>query len=483
MLSPHAMRSEVKDRWTAPVVGVLAALLAWQLLVPPVVGLADQGDFYRLWGWFGIDAITTDPEQRYFRYLIREWRIDPRDAKSSGFFSADLIFVGAAVALNALVSDPGVFDIRTLGAVRAVALLFCAYLLMRVARHGGAPMQALAGLALLFVVADAGYIAYFNSGFTEPGSLIFTLSTIALYVRLAVGEGNRGANAVAFALSCLLLIWSKPQNVVLAVPLALLAWRALATVGNRRWRFAAAACSVALLASSALYSALPPPLWYQQHVRHIAVFNSALLESGDPARDLRELGVDPRWAFLRGSFPWDEIVVRNAEALQREFHDRVDNATIAGFFARHPGRAVGLLKRSAHASLAVRVGLGQFEASSGRPPFARARWFALRSDFVERFGPHRFRWIVAILGLSVAVAALAWGRAQTRTQRLLAEGVLILALAAVAQYTVVALLQGPVAVSKGMMLFAFLYDATVVCSVAIVVHGLVRRYGTSTDKG
>ena len=50
-----------------------------------------------------------------------------------------------------------------------------------------------------------------------------------------------------------------------------------------------------------------------------------------------------------------------------------------------------------------------------------------------------------------------------------------LAVLAIVQYVVVALLQGPVAVSKGMMLFAFYYDATLVGAIAIVVDRLLRR--------
>ncbi len=133
--------SEAADRYTAAVLALLAALLVGQLLIPPIVGLADQSDFDRLWRWFGIESAVTDPEQRYFRYLIREWRIDPSNAHSSGFLSADLLFVAASVQLNALLSKAGTYDIRTLGAVRIAALLFVAFLLMRAAARGGLAMR------------------------------------------------------------------------------------------------------------------------------------------------------------------------------------------------------------------------------------------------------------------------------------------------------------------------------------------------------
>ena len=474
MLAAAAMHSDTPDRWTGPVLALLAALLAGQLLIPPVVGLADTYDFSRLWDWFGISAPTDDPSQRYFGYLIREWRIDPTAARPSGFVSADLIFVAASVALNGLISEQGVYDLRTLGAVRAAMLLLCAYLLMRVARHGGVAMQATAAIALLFVVADVGYIAYFNSGFTEAGALLFGLLTIALFLRLVVGEGARTVNVIALVASCVLLIWSKPQNILLAAPLAWLAWRATASPGSRSSHIVAGMCVVVIVVGAALYRSFPPPLWYAQQIRHIAVFNSLLLESQDPAADLRELGVDPRWAVLRGRFPWDDLSIRNDALLQGEFHARVSNATIAAYYLRHPGRALAVLKRSAYEANAVRVGVGQFEASTGRPAFSHAKWFGLRSDLVNSFGAVRFRWIVAVLLVAVAIAAYAWRTSRTQAGRLLAEGVLMLALAAVIQYVVVALLQGPVAVRKGMLLFAFFFDLLIVSAVAIVIQRAMR---------
>lgn len=160
----------------------------------------------------------------------------------------------------------------------------------------------------------------------------------------------------------------------------------------------------------------------------------------------------------------------DAGELQSGFHERIDDGTIAAFDLRHPDRVLPLLKLSASQSLSVHLGVGHFEAASGLPAYAPATGFSPRSDFVKRFGPHRFRWIVALLGLAVFVALVGWWTARTIGQRLTAEGILMLALAAALQYVTVAVLQGPQGVAKGMLLFAFLYDATMVAAVALVVH-------------
>jgi hypothetical protein len=464
----HEARTQV--RFNAAVIVLLAALLIFQLLVPPILGLADQGDYGRLWTWFGIDSTIAEPDQRFYRYLIRQWQIDPSTARSSEFVSPELLFVAASTQLNALLFEEGVYDIRALAAIRILFGLLVAYLLIRVAGRRGIEVHTVAAAALLFVFADAAYIAYFNSGYTESGSLLFGLLTIAIYARFVAGEGDRMANLLAFVASSALLIWSKPQNVILAAPLAFLALRLAILDSSMRWRVGTLAGAAVIVVSAIAYRSVPPPLWYKQSIRHIAVFNSMLPTSPDPVADLRELGAEPTLASLSGRFPWDADAIRRAGELQYGFYERVDDGTIAAFYLRHPDRMLPLLKFAASESLAVQLGVGHYEAASGAPPYAPARGPSLRSEFVKRFGPHRFRWIVALLGLAVAIALVGWRTAHTIGQRLGAEGILMLALAAALQYVTVAVLQGPQGVAKGMLLFAFLYDATMVAAVALVVH-------------
>lgn len=452
---------------------LLAALLAWQLLVPPVVGLADTADFDRLWRWFGIGTEIKDPDYRYFRYLIREWNIDAGRTESSGFLSSDLLFVAASLPVNALLSPTGIFDIRALGAVRAVALLVVAFLLLSVARRGGTPMVLYVGAVLLLVVADVGYIAYFNSGFTEPGSFIFTLASIALFATLVLDERHRLSWLVCLVVACALLAWTKPQNVVVAIPLAIVVARLATLDPSPPWR-TTTLCAALLIVLAALSTRLwPPPLWYTHQIRQIAVFKSILAASPDPAQDLRSLGVDPKFVVLRDKYPWDRESIQLATELQQSFHDRVSDRAIVAFFLRNPDRIVPMLKLSASQALAVRVGVGHFEAASGRPPFTHAGGPAFRSDLVKTFGPHRFRWVVGWLALAVVAAAIVRFTARTKAELLLSEGVIALAVAASLQYSVVALLQGPEAVSKGMMLFALLYDATILSAVGLWVWRVV----------
>src|SRR5260370_9858746 len=91
------------------VIGAAAAVLVYQLFIPPIIGLADQGDFIRTIGRFGYgprhrgDLKYIYVEPTYVRdpaYRAPEWE----QANS------EYLFVGAALLLNKLVSRDGTLD-------------------------------------------------------------------------------------------------------------------------------------------------------------------------------------------------------------------------------------------------------------------------------------------------------------------------------------------------------------------------------------
>ena len=52
------------------VIAAIAAAVAWQLLTPRPIGLADNGDFPRIMGRFDIGYLSDKYEDRYFGYFL-----------------------------------------------------------------------------------------------------------------------------------------------------------------------------------------------------------------------------------------------------------------------------------------------------------------------------------------------------------------------------------------------------------------------------
>lgn len=464
-----ATQTRSASRPVGPVVVVvlLAVILSYQLLIPPVIGLADQGDYFRIFERFGIQSSISDYTHRYFGYFIRTWAINEKAAHETGFLSPDALLVAVSISLNSLLSKTGVYDVRCLALVRMALFLAAAALILQLAWRRGLLVRCVAVFSLLFVFADVGYVAYLNSGYTEPSSFLFGLLLIAFYLRLAASEGNPWTNLAGFVSSAALLTWGKPQNILIGFVAGLAALRLAQATRTPHWRVGTRLAAAGLVAWSVLFHIVAPPESYRDAIRYIAVFTNLLPFSPHPRQDLHDLGLNPSLATLAGTFPWQKEAVKRQTELRQLFYSRIGDGTLARFYLRHPQRIWTLLRVSAPEALSLRTPYGNFEEAAGLKPYAQAQSFAMRSDLIRRYGPNHLGWLAAWLGVALLAGVVLRSRARTPGLVLATEGIALLVLAAVSQYATVAVLQGPHFVWKQMFLFAFLFDCCLVATVAL----------------
>jgi len=224
-------RSEVSSR-TTELCGALtlaAVLVGWQLFVPPIVGLADQGDFLRVLGPLGYAPVPRGPEHKY-SYLTRKYvkdasyREPPWDQISSEMIPARI-----AISLNNLFGDPKTFDLTIFGFTHAVIFLIALARLLYVTR--GLVLYRVVWVLILLVLTDVGYVAYWNSLYTEAASCLWFLLLLAESIDLCNNERVSIWPIVRWTAFAVLLIMAKVQYAPLCVPLAaygmVLAWRAV----------------------------------------------------------------------------------------------------------------------------------------------------------------------------------------------------------------------------------------------------------------
>ena len=156
------------DRIDQSVLAVAAAVLLYQLFLPPPVGLANNGDFGKLIARFNLGA----PFENEFRYVATKYNFDPKYHYESGIYSSELISVYAALGLNALVWRDGNVDIRCIGAIHAALFLLALYLLLPALRGLSNRIRILLAGLILFVFSDAMYVAPFNSFYIDTGAFL-----------------------------------------------------------------------------------------------------------------------------------------------------------------------------------------------------------------------------------------------------------------------------------------------------------------------
>ena len=449
-----------------------AAAIVTTLMVPPVVGLADNGDFDRVGTPSGLVSVSARPEDRFYRWMQPRFAYAARRADPSAFRTSESFLVEIAVAAAKFFSRAPRFDVRFLGAVHAALLLVALGMLVHAAGVLTAGAQATAAVLLVFFFTDPGYLAPFQSLYSQTASLLFLLLTAAI-VALAIGRGRlAGAWMPAYFLAAALFVCSKPQESVQAILLAPLGVR-LAWPGTRRARAGAALFAVLLIALAWRYyrSAEASSGWL---ARYNVLFLDLLPRSPDPRRDLEELGLDPSFARYAGVHAWASDSPARLPEVRGFLEPRSGKTSPRVLYVRHPTRLAARIVEAAQSSYVLQSPhLGNFARESGAPPLARAHgaWSAFRIRFSGLV------WPMVLFAGTLAACALTYVRAGPRG-RLWREALAVLVAMAAGAFLVVAFGDAELETARHLYAFHAMCDLILAADGVWIVQSLASRRAT-----
>jgi hypothetical protein len=454
-------------RFEAITVAIIAAILVYQLFIPPSIGMADNGDFSRIMGAVGLEYSTDNRDDRHFNYFVPKYKFGSSGEWDALVWTSENLLVLGAMAVSRLGEKTGMFDVRALGAIHLALFLLAVWLLLRLSARLGLATRAVISLLLALVFCDVGYAAYFSSLYGEPGSFVFLFLALAAAIWLAE-QPARLPRLVFWLASCTLFVSAKPQNSLLAIPLAGYGFWIAYDLGRGRQRVLVAASSVALLLAPIAIS-WSTPKWIMKHYLYNAVFYELLQNSPTPREDLQQLGLNPDLEKYRGTNIFSSGIPVEDPEFEAAFFDRIGTARLGLFYLRHPGRLAGVAQRAAQSAFSQRPSyLGNFEKSCGLAPRAQSQAFQLWSKLRESAAP-RSLWFVAVFFAGSASAALAVFL-KTSSRQLKAVMVLQLALVAMAleQLLVAEAACGQYELTKHLFLFNLLFD---LCLCANLILG------------
>ena len=454
------------------------------LFFPPVIGVADNGDFARVMRQAGLTHL--DPretyEQRYFHYAHTRYAFT--DHAWGGYVSSHVILVNVAAWLGRI-ADGRVFDIRVLGACYLALLLTALALIGRYlpagrrrSAGGEAIVTAAALAALVFVFADVGYLAYFNSFFGEPYALVGMLLLAGAALAIAAADRPSGAMLALLAAAAFAVATSKIQNAPLGLAFALLFARLFTLRRDRQWRLQASAGLAAVVLGSLAMLALAP-----DGLRHInlyqTVFYGILKDSPSVSADMRELGIPEKYAALAGTnyFQKDTAIPQDDPELRREVLEKLGHKDVLLYYLRHPDRLRQKLERAAENGVYIRPKyLGNYDREAGRPPGALAWTFSGWSRLKPHL-PHTLPWVTGFYSLYALSLGICWMRLRSPRARLIAETLAAVALAGAFSFVVPVLGDGEADLAKHLFMFNVCSDMMIVSAIAAVAAAAVRLAG------
>lgn len=246
-------------------------IIIYLLFVGPFIGVADNGDFLRMMNTIGLNYYDTAASYADQFFSFSHSRFAYEDL-FRGFYPSSQIFIVLVPRLIGGLIHGSFFDVRLLGAVYGLLLLAATWLLVKYNARGSYVTGLLLGAAILFVFYDIGYVAYFNSLFGEPVSMVFMLLTFALGLRLTSQEKPTTKGLTLFFIAILFLVTSKIQNAPIGIAFAVIFLRFMMLDGEGKWRKLALRFSIAIfLVSIVLYVAAPKDL------KHINLYQTVFL--------------------------------------------------------------------------------------------------------------------------------------------------------------------------------------------------------------
>ncbi|QMV42204.1 glycan biosynthesis hexose transferase WsfD [Cohnella cholangitidis] len=457
-----------------------SVLIIGLLMVPPVIGLADSGDFGRVLGVTGLSVLNPQQtyEQLYFNYAHQQYGYGGYTL--GGYVSTHVILVAIAGLIGRVVNGE-VFDIRILGLTYSVFFVGAVALLVRNApeaanRRNTLIVSVVLSLSLLFVFADIGYLAYFQSFFGEPYALIATLLMVASAIALASSPKPTGKLLALFIVAALAVATSKIQNAPLGLVFALLAWRMIGLRSDSMWRKQVWTGVAVLVLGSAVMILVAPDRLKNTNL-YQSIFFGVLKDSPNVARDMEELGIPEKYAVLAGTnyFQKDTAIPQKDPVLRQEVLEKLSHKDIAMYYLRHPSRLMQKLDRAAENAMYIRpYYLGNYDQSAGKAPKEITYSFSAWSQWKDHQMPRSAGWYIGLISAYYAALGIVWWRNRSRKLRLALETLAVVALAGVFSCIVPLIGDGEADLGKHLFMFNVCFDMMVISVLVGAVYGLIR---------
>ena len=386
-------------RWSQEWAGIAlwaagAACLAVQVLLPGFIGIANNGDFGKVYAWLCLAPRTADTN---FIHFQPDYIWSSRNYWNSPYHSSESALAWLATRFAGATHEGAAFDIRWLGAIHVALCLAAFGVLLAGLRGMGWRAQAASAALPLVIFTDVCYTAYLNSFYMDAVAFCSLLLMAAAAVWMTAGA-PRAAPLCVFALAALLFVTSKTQHAVwMGLPAALLISRTGLLACRKARALAWSAAGMVLLAGTLMLISTDGAY------RGQAMFNVLFYRLGPAGADLAPLGVRPEELRYRGMHAYLPGAPAANRAWTEEFGRRTGFARLLGWYARHPGSTLGFLAETLKEGAPEMrpVYLSNFRAEDGRAAGARTQRFALwsnwRSGLLRRWPWHVVVWYAVFL--------------------------------------------------------------------------------------
>ncbi|MGL4876282.1 MAG: hypothetical protein ACRC30_16730 [Clostridium sp.] len=375
---------------------ILAALIGINILfVKPIVGMANNGDFFRIMVSNNLYYLRDAPnhEPMYFKYFEPKYGVSNfYNGNPKMVVSTQSLLIKPAMLLDKLITgNDNVFDLRYLALILLCFQLIATYFIMKVfCSYLKSPIsKAIISFLYLFVFMDVGYIAYFNSFFGEGVNIPFFLLSVGFLLYIIRFNKVRWYNILIFSVLSIIFFGAKQQLAPVGVLIAILLFRIMYYKRSLEIKVTAIVFAI-ILAFSGLYfySAIKGDFQYIN--KYHALNRGILLNEKNPDEILKSMGISTQYSLLEDTIYFSPVtqIDLNNKKLIKDYYDKIGIGGILKFYAFHPKIMLKMAELGFREGYDIRPNeLGNYTVSSGKTPVSKSYFWCGWSFIKAKFFP------------------------------------------------------------------------------------------------
>ncbi len=447
---------------------VFAVLTMIEILHPPAIGLANNGDYDRLMALVGLHYQPQDTYyyQRYDHYYVPTFVMG---FFGHGFYpSSALLPIAVAWVINAVLHF-GTFDTQVLFFIYLVLLCFGLYWIVRGLRQCFSYVAAIAvGAMSVFVLTEVGYAAYLPTLYSEPSSMVFWVLLLGLTCRFMLYPHAWWSRRLVW-LCAAFFVTAKVQNAALVVVVFTGLWGIFYSTYKVYDKRRFVRLTLLLVLSAIVVMVLNPPSFIMQNT-YDSFFTGLMVVVKPSDHLLRWFHLSGKLAILRNcsyfsvpSLAWQNRLVASG------FYRKVSMSGIIWFYLMHPWDLWHGLQISQAAAYVMRPDyLGNFAWIQHKGAGAMAQRFDLWRSIRSKLPQNLWFWVM--FSLIYVSVCLSFFRKRSPKVRGVAFMSFMVFFAAFLQFPIPFVGEGQNELVKHLFLYNVLFDSVLITVVGFVCH-------------
>ncbi|UZP05056.1 hypothetical protein JW813_08640 [Clostridium botulinum] len=393
------------DKINYPLIAFFLVLIigSLTLFIHPIIGMADNGDFYRVMNKSGAYHLNKNSNEIFLGYFIKDYGIYRYNNDYANLLiSTQSIFVKLAIFFDRIFTKDYVLDIRFMSVMFLIIEAMGVYFLIKslINKLDNSKYKLIITLVTILIFCDTGYLAYYNSFYGESVNICCFLMSIGLLIYMIEFDKFTWYNLIAFGISSFLFFGAKQQLAPVGILIAFIFIIIGIYITNKRFtRMLAYILAVIFIVSSMVfYKSITGDFKYI-NIYH-SMNRGILLNEDDPDSILEDFNISTQYSLLQETDFFEEIKLLDPyeEELIDDYYEKFSLGRILDYYITHPKAFIKVLKISFKNGYSIRPKvIGNYEQSEHKEFGAKSYFFATWSTFKEKFIPKNMLFTVSTI--------------------------------------------------------------------------------------